>query len=145
MQAPDRRAANLRFLAPLLFVLIVAAAIGAGAVALSSRKADLELYARVTRDFAPTGGQPFPPGARISFRVGEDDADAAVQIVDEDDRPVRTLAADTALAADRRYHFRWTGKDDAGHLQPAASYRLRVVLPDSDRDMIWPRRMQLHR
>ena len=134
----------MRRLSHLLFAVILAAGVAAGVIALSSRGADLELYATVTRQFVPSSDQG-PQVARISFTVGESDPAARVEIVDEDDDHVRTLAAPVALAAGREYHYSWDGTDDSGRLQPRASYRLRLVLPSDDRDMIWPRRIELHR
>jgi hypothetical protein len=145
VQALKGRVANQRLLAPLLFSLILAAALAAGVIALSSRGADLELYARVTRVFAPTGDGGVPRVATLRVTVGESDPTARVEIVDEDDDHVRTLAAPIALVEGDQRTFHWQGRTDSGTLAPRASYRLRVVLPNRDREMIWPRRIELHR
>lgn len=80
---------------------------------------------------------------RIEFFVRQGDPRAEVAIVDADERVVRTLAAPVALEPDREVAYSWDGRDDAGRPAKQGRYRLRVLLPDRGRDMIWPRRIIL--
>jgi hypothetical protein len=82
---------------------------------------------------------------RIRFFVREGDRTAKVGIVDGERRVVRTLAAPVALEPDREVVYRWDARDDAGRPVLDGHYRLRVRLPDRDRDMVWPRRITVER
>jgi flagellar hook assembly protein FlgD len=63
-----------------------------------------------------------------------------VAIVDSHEQIVRTLDSDVALGRHESVTYVWDGRNDAGDFAPAGRYRLRVDLPDADREMIWPRR-----
>jgi hypothetical protein len=58
---------------------------------------------------------------------------------------VRTLDPGVELEEGQEVTYRWDGRDDAGSLVAPSSYYLRVELPESDRDMIWPRRIRVVR
>jgi hypothetical protein len=81
--------------------------------------------------------------ARLRFFVREGDPDATVEIVGPDLEVIRTLYRGP-LVADRPVSFAWNGRTDAGKVaNPRHRYRLRVVLPGEDRDMVYPRRITL--
>ena len=66
-----------------------------------------------------------------------------MEIVGPDLRLVRTLAR-RPLVANEAVSFRWNGRTDSGALaDPEDRYRLRVLLPNRDRDMVYPRRISL--
>ena len=60
-----------------------------------------------------------------------------VDIVDGDDDPVRTLAADVRLPAGR-VAYEWDGRDDSGAVVPDGPYRVRVRLLDDRRTIVIP-------
>ena len=80
--------------------------------------------------------------ARLDFFVRESDPAARVSIVDSGEGVVRTLDDSVALAADERVEYAWDGRSDSGAFVPDGRYRLRVDLPDHDREMIWPKRLE---
>jgi hypothetical protein len=81
--------------------------------------------------------------AHIRFFVRESDPDATVEIVGPKLRPVRTLAR-RPLVANEPVSFTWDGRTSDGALaDPEDRYRLRVRLPNRDRDMVYPRRISL--
>jgi hypothetical protein len=129
-----------------LFVCLFAAALVAAAIVAASRTSDLVL--EVAGDF-PTKFSPDGDGqddvARLSFFVRESDPDASVYIVGRDEALMRTLDEHVALDADDRVTYTWDGRTDHGLPAPIARYRLRVVLPNEDRDMVFPRRIDLIR
>lgn len=129
-----------------LFVCLFAAALVAAAIVAASRTSDLML--EVAEDF-PKRFSPDGDGnddvARLSFFVRESDPDARVYIVGRDEAPVRTLDAHVPLEADERVTYTWDGRRNTGTPAPVARYRLRVVLPNEDRDMVFPRRIDLVR
>jgi hypothetical protein len=56
---------------------------------------------------------------------------------------IRVLAS-RPLVADQPVSFIWNGRTATGALaDPEDRYRLRVVLPNRDRDMVYPRRISL--
>lgn len=137
-----------------LFGVLLAASLIAAVLVVRARDPDLAL--EVTQRICnpePCVGRTketfaFDPGrqsALITLFVREDDPDALVAIVGEDDEAVRTLDPDAALEEGREVTYRWDGRDDAGSPVAPRSYYLRVELPESDRDMIWPRRIRVVR
>lgn len=137
-QAPTRAAA--------LFVCLFAAALVAAAIVAASRTSDLvlEVAGDFPEEFSPDGDGR-DDVARITFFVRESDPHARVFIVGKDLAPIRTLDDDVALEADKRVTYVWDGRTDSGGPAPVARYRLRVVLPEHDRDMVYPRRIDVVR
>jgi hypothetical protein len=128
---------------PVLLVVLVAASAATAAVVLHARSPKLALeVTRFDREISP-GCRCREGVAHIRFFVRESDPHATVEIVGPDLRPVRTLATGP-LAANHPVSFTWNGRTDAGALpDPGDRYRLRVLLPDRDRDMVYPRRISL--
>ena len=59
-------------------------------------------------------------------------------------KPIRTLYVGP-LPANRQESYVWNGRNASGGLvSPRDRYRLRVVLPSRDRDMIYPRRISVN-
>ena len=81
--------------------------------------------------------------ARLDFFVREPDPAAGVSIVDSQEEIVRTLDESVALDAgeDHRVTYDWNGRNDEGVFVAEGRYRLRVDLPEHDREMIWPKRL----
>jgi hypothetical protein len=146
LRAPGSWAESPPTRAAVLFVCLFAAALAAAAIVLASRTSDLVL--EVTGDFPHR----FSPDrdardevARLTFFVRESDPHAGAFIVGKDRAPIRTLDSDVALEADERVTYVWDGRTDFDEPAPVGRYRLRVVLPDRDRDMIFPTRIDLIR
>ena len=128
---------------PVLLVVLVAASVATAAAVIHARSPKLALeVTRFDREISPRCG--CKEGvAHIRFFVRESDPHATVEIVGPDLAPVRTLARGP-LVANMPVSFEWNGRTDAGTLaDPGDRYRLRVLLPDQDRDMVYTRRISL--
>lgn len=137
-----------------LFGVLLAASLIAAVLVVRARDPDLALeVTKRTCEPEPCVGRteqtfafdPQSQTALISFFVREDDTEAFVGIVGEDEEPVRTLDAEAELEEDQEVTYRWDGRDDDGSLVAPQSYFLRVELPNADRDMTWPRRIKVVR
>lgn len=128
-----------------LFAGVVLASLLAAALVVRERTPDLALEVTGrTKQFSPNRDG-HEDVARIRFFVREDDARATVQIVDSDEVVVRTFSRNEPLQSDVRRTLFWHGLNDSGSPAPEGRYRLRVILPESDRDMIFPRAINLVR
>ena len=132
--------AEPRRLGPALLLALLAAVLVVGALVYRARTPDLALEVpRIERDLRL--GAPGDAGlAQVRFFSRFDEPTATVLIVGRQRRVVRTLAAGP-LARNRELVCQWDGRDDAGELVAPGHYRLRVVLPGQDRDMLYPRRI----
>jgi hypothetical protein len=128
---------------PVLFVALVVASVIVAATVLHARSPDLAIQVtRFTKEINPRGGGK-DRVAHIRFFVRESDPDATVEIVGPDLRLIRTLARGP-LVANEPVSFKWNGRTSSGALaDPEDRYRLRVLLPNRDRDMVYPRRISL--
>jgi len=128
---------------PVLFVVLLVASVVVAAAVLHARSPDLTLQVtRFTKEINPQG-QGKDRVAHIRFFVRESDADARVEIVGPNLTLIRVLAS-RPLVADQPVSFTWNGRTATGALaDPKDRYRLRVVLPNRDRDMVYPRRISL--
>jgi hypothetical protein len=105
-------------------------------------KLELEVVHIPSKPFSPKG-EGHPDRARITFYVRDGDPNAKVQIVGRENHVIRTLYRGPLVADDRRT-FTWNGRTSAGRLATSdQGYRLRVVLPDQDRDMVYPTQIRL--
>jgi len=129
--------------ATVLFCVVFAAALAAAVLVAASRSPELVLEVRRLPPLITPNGDGVRDRAEISFFVRESDAEASVHIVDRDLALVRTLDSSVALAKEEPVTYLWDGTTDAGGPAPAGRYRLRVVLPSSDRDMVFPKRIDL--
>jgi hypothetical protein len=137
----DRGSAPI--LGVILFVALFCATLVVTGVVINAKTPDLVLEAPgLPLTFSPDGDGENEV-ARIRFFVRESDPHARVEIVDTEDDTVRTLDPDVELIADREYVYRWDGSTDLGGAAPFGRYRLRVVLPSHDRDVVFPRQIEL--
>jgi hypothetical protein len=129
-------------LGPALLVVLLVAALAAGVLVYHARTPDLALEVpRETFDrLLGTRGEAELP-AEMQFFVRFDEPHARVEIVGREDVTVRTFATDVPLAEDERIRCLWDGRDDDGDPVAPGNYRLRVVLPGQDRDMVFPLRI----
>jgi hypothetical protein len=126
-----------------LFVALLVASVVVAAAVIQARSPDLAIeVTRLTKEIDPTGdGQ--DRVAQIRFFVRESDPDARVEIVGPDLKLIRVLGA-RPLVADEPVSFTWNGRTSDGTLaDPRDRYRLRVLLPNRDRDMVYPRRISV--
>jgi hypothetical protein len=139
-----RPAAREGRLGPALLVTLLVASLIAGILVYRARTPDLALEVpSLDRLQSREGDGEFP--AEIEFFVRFDEQDALVQIVGRDDVPVRTLADGVELRDEERVACEWLGLDDDDDPVTPGNYRLRVVLPGQDRDMVFPLRMLVRR
>jgi hypothetical protein len=131
--------------AGVLFAVLFAAALATAVLVLATRTPDLVLEVRRLPSVLTPNGDGVRDKAEITFLVREDDPHASVSIVGKDLVLIKTLDDDVALEAEKPVTYLWDGTDDAGDPAPVGRYRLRVELPDRDRDMVFPRRMGLNR
>jgi hypothetical protein len=127
-----------------LFFVLLAATLVTAVLVVRARTPDLVLEvtspgANENVTFTPIGGPP-PHDVELTFFVREADDHAFVAIVDSHEDVVRTLDSDVALGKHDPVTYVWDGRNDAGDFAPPGRYRLRVDLPDADREMVWPRR-----
>jgi hypothetical protein len=128
---------------PVLFVALLIASVAVAAAVLHARSPDLAIQVtRLTKEINPKG-EGKARVAHIRFFVRESDADARVEIVGPNVKLIRVLATGP-LVADQSVSFTWNGRTSTGALaDPEDHYRLRVLLPNRDRDMVYPRRISL--
>ena len=130
-------------LGPALFAALLLATVVVAAIVVHARTPDLELeVTHLTRRISPAG-EPGRRVAHISFFVRESEPDATVQIVGPNLTLARTLYRGP-LSANREVSFTWNGRDRSGQIpNPDHRYRLRVILPSRDREMVYPRRIDI--
>jgi hypothetical protein len=144
VQALSDREVAPGLLGPLFFSALLAASVAVAAIVLHARSPDLAIQVnRMPKQFSPDGDGRHDV-AHIRFFSRESDPDATVEIIGPDLKPIRTLATDRPLVANQSVAFAWDGRTDSGKLaNPRNRYRLRVRLPDRDRDMVYPRRIAI--
>jgi len=81
--------------------------------------------------------------AEITFFVRFDEPEAKVEIVGRDQVVARTLAPSIALSSEGAIRCFWDGLDDSGEKVEPGRYRLRVTLPEQDREMVFPKRLDV--
>jgi hypothetical protein len=130
----DSDAGAPNVLAAVLFIAVVVAALVSLALIQEARQRGEVLdLVEATDSFAPRAGE----SARIEWRQRETSDDALVEIIDTGGRPVRTLLDRGTLEGDDSQQvFHWNGRTDAGALAPPGLYRVEIVLPDADRDIV---------
>jgi hypothetical protein len=134
---------NERLRAPALFVAIFAAALAVTVLVVGSRSTELVLEVTKYPNAITPNGDRCHDKAEISFFVRESDPAAQVSMVGKNLKPIRTLAVAVPLEENEPVTYFWDAKTDDREQAPVGRYRLRVVLPSQDRDMVWPRRIDL--
>jgi len=126
-----------------VFFALLAATLAVAVVIVRARTPDLvlEVESISPRELVVDGFDTDPAEVEISFFVRESDPRAEVEIVAPDGQVVRTLAAATPLEAEEVVTYRWDARSDGGSLVRPERYRLQVTLPESGREMAWPRRI----
>ena len=124
-------------LGPALLVALLVASLITGILVYRARTPNLALEVPKIDRLLGTGGKADLP-VEFVFFVRFDEPHALVELVGRGDETVRTFAADAALTADERVRCIWDGVDDEGDRVEPGNYRLRVLLPEQDRDMVFP-------
>ena len=125
---------------PALLIALLVASLLAGILVYHARTANLALEVTRIERLLGTGKEADFPVA-LEFFVRFDEPEALVEIVGAGDAPVRTFAEDVSLVSEERITCVWDGRDDEGDPVPPGNYRLHVVLPGQDRDMVFPQRI----
>jgi len=123
-------------LGPALLVCLLIGALAAAALVYRARTPDLALELVEVKPCLDRGAS-----TAIDFFVRFDEPDATVQMVAAGQVPVRTLDAGVKLASEELVSYEWDGLDDEGNPVPAGRYRLRVILPGQERDMVYPTKL----
>jgi hypothetical protein len=131
--------------ATILFAVLFAAALVATMLVVGSRSPELVLEVQRLPEVITPNGDGRRDEAEITFFVRESDPHAEVYIVGRDLGQVKTLDDDVALEQDEPVTYRWDATTDDGEAAPTGNYRLRVVLPESGRDMVFPLKIELKR
>ena len=161
-QTPRRPAS--RFLAPAIFALLILATVAAFAVAQRQKRKPLVLD-KVTLAPLVRGQTVITPNgdghadlAHVRFRLTRSDH-GVVQLINRDDRPVRTftvkiisqkgrvtarIAPGALLPSYKTLGFRWNGRTVGGRPVPTGPYRLQVKLLGEDRTLVPGGRVRVH-
>ena len=123
-----------RLVAPLLFALICAAAIGVLVVSQGARTELVVDQIELTNRFDPAKDQ----RAAIRFRLTEDEGDATVEVIDADDEVIAVLQDGGTLGDFEIHRFRWDGEG-----AEAGGYRVRLTLASLDREIVLPEQIEL--
>jgi hypothetical protein len=145
-------------LATALFALLLAASLVTAALVVRAKTPDLivEITGLPGPHRDPAAGEKAKHGftpdgdgkddvAHFDMFIREDEPRATVEIVGPFLEPIRTLASDVPLEANQVVHYSWDGKTDDHSPAPPGNYRIRVILPTLDRDVVDPRRIALIR
>lgn len=137
MNAPDAPVAKPSRLGAVGLIAILVATLALGIFVYRARTPDLALeVTKFPREFRA-------PAAEIEFFVRYDEPEATVEIVGRDQVVAKTLAAPIALEADTPVTCTWDAMGDDGKRVEPGRYRLRVSLPGEDREMVFPRRLDV--
>jgi hypothetical protein len=132
-----------RALAPTAFAILVALTVAAFATAQKLKQEPLLLdKVLVTPVFSPNGDHR-RDRALIEFRVTRSDR-ALVQIIDRDERVVRTLAR-RRLNDFKFIVLYWDGRTGRGDPAPPGRYRFQVRMLGEDRTLVPGQLIRLHR
>jgi hypothetical protein len=127
----------------ILFAALLAASVVVAAVVVHARTPDLEIQVTHFDDEISPNGHGAPRVAHVRFFVRESEAHATVEIVGPNLAVARILYTGP-LAANRPVSYTWNGRTGSGApVDPADLYRLRVILPSRDRDMVYPRHIAI--
>lgn len=134
--------------ARIVFGVLIVATVAAFFVAqrLKNQPAVIQMsrqFGGFTRVFSPNGD-----GRRDVFTVRfmlKRSTPVTVEIVDSDGLRVATLAENHPAEKYQRITLKWDGRDDDGNLQPHGRYRLKFVLPNEGRSVVWASSFRLNR
>jgi FlgD Ig-like domain len=113
-----------------VFALLVLATIAAFFVT-QQLKSEFPLVIRFAAGpplFSPNGDD-LRDSTVVGFDLSEP-AEVTFAITDGEGDEVRRIVDERRLAGDRKYRFRWNGRDDDGRVVPDGIYRMRVVRRD---------------
>jgi hypothetical protein len=116
-----------------VFAVLVAATIGAFFLT-QQLKGEFPLVIRFATKpayFSPNGDG-YRDTTEIGFDLSEP-ASVSFSVVDAEGTEVRRIVSGRRLAGDAKHRFTWDGRDDAGHVVPDGTYRMRVVRRDESR------------
>ena len=136
----ERRAERL---GPALLIALLVASLALTVYVFRARTPDLALEViRFQGQLSPNGDGD-KDLARVTFFVRFDEPDATVQIVGKNAVPVRTLADGYELTEGEYIRCTWDGHTDDGGIAEVGRYRLRVIAPSQERDLVFPKRVDI--
>jgi len=132
--------------AAVVFALLVVATLGAFAYAQRVKRDPLlvdrvEIGTKKSNAFVP--GSKCESHIKLKFRTTTSNQ-GTVEIIRPGGKLVRTLAEGEFLKRYSYHVFHWDGKNDAGVVQPAGRYRMRVMLEDEGRELTLPGTIRLY-
>lgn len=134
--------------ARIVFGVLIVATVAAFFVAqrLKNQPAVIQMsreFGGFTRVFSPNGdGRRDEMTVRFMLKRA---TPVTVEIVDGDGRRVATLTENQPTERYKRITLKWDGRDDDGIPQPHGRYRLKFVLPEEGRSVVWASSFQLNR
>lgn len=132
-----------RAFAPIAFAVLALATVAAFAIAQKLKHEPLLLDRVIVSPVFSPNGDGRRDRARIEFRVTRSDR-ALVQIIDREERVVRTLARQR-LNDFKFLVFHWDGRTGKGTPAPTGAYRLQVRMLGEDRTLVPGFQIRLHR
>lgn len=119
-------------------IALLAASLALGLYVYHARTPDLAL--EVTSFPTEFGDR---SAVEIEFFVRTESDGATVEIVGRDQVVARTLAASIVLEEKVPVNCTWDGRDDSGERVEPGRYRLKVTIPEDEREMVFPKRLDV--
>jgi hypothetical protein len=132
-----------RAFAPIAFAVLALATVAAFATAQKLKHEPLLLDKVIVSPVFSPNGDHRRDRALVEFRVTRSDR-ALVQIIDREERVVRTLARQR-LNDFKFLDFYWDGRTGTGTPAPTGAYRLQVRMLGEDRTLVPGLQIRLHR
>jgi hypothetical protein len=118
-----------RFVAPLLFAVLVGATVAILVLSQGARTSLVVDQIELSNDFNPAKGE----RAAVRFRLTQDEESATVEVIDADDETVAVLVEDEPLGDFEIHRYTWDGED----AEPG-DHRIRLTLEGLDRELVLP-------
>jgi hypothetical protein len=118
-----------RFVAPLLFAVLVGATVAILVFSQGARTSLVVDQIELSNDFSPAKGE----RATVRFRLTQNEESATVEVIDAEDETAAVLAEDEPLGDFEIHRYTW----DGGAAEPG-NYRVLLTLEGLDREIVLP-------
>ena len=118
-----------RYVAPLLFAVLVAATLAVLVLSQGARTSLVVDQIELSNDLTLAKGE----RATIRFRLTQDEPSATIEVIDADDETVAVLAEDEPLGDFEIHRYFWDGEG-----AERGEYRVRLTLEGLDREIVLP-------